>query len=371
MRSAVRTSPSAWWASWADCLPMIARRHPVVAAQVVRSMELAPTIPSLLSLGDAARTILDMGGYEVPSWPALVDCVRTPPPDPENNEPGSSRSGWQHEASVRVEQQFREQQLFFVLSKIERALLRSRAGLEQVRFSVSHQPLVRFGSQIFRVLLLRRLRLPRPLSRRFCRRGRLIDEFGHRRATCTRAGVLGRRGFAARVCREGGARVTTNMFVRDLDLNVPNAARDGRRLEVVVDGLPLFGGVQLAIDTTLVFPLHSNGAASWGAGDRDGVVLETARRRKERTYQNSFTAATTGRVWWCWRRRWGAGGLKKRGASSELWPGHVPDLNPGCCASDLNRLGECDGGHCSPVLPHGLSPPLCWSFGALVARMRR
>ena len=74
------------------------------------------------------------------------------------------------------------------------------------------------------------------------------------------------------------------MFVRDLDLDVPNAARDGRRLEVVADGLPLFGGVQLAIDTTLVSPLHSNGSAWRGASDRDGVVLEAARRRKERTY---------------------------------------------------------------------------------------
>ena len=55
---------------------MIARRHPVVAAQMIRSMELGPTIPSLL--GDAVRTILDVGGYEVPSWPALVDGVRPP-----------------------------------------------------------------------------------------------------------------------------------------------------------------------------------------------------------------------------------------------------------------------------------------------------
>ena len=58
---------------------------------------------------------------------------------------------------------------------------------------------------------------------------------------------------AACVCREGGARVTTNMFVRDLDLHVPNAARDGR-----------CQGVQLAIDTTLVFPRHSNGTAWQG-----------------------------------------------------------------------------------------------------------
>ena len=36
---------------------------------------------------------------------------------------------------------------------------------------------------------------------------------------------------------------------------------DGRRLEVVADGLPLFGGVQLAVDTTLVSPLHCDGTA--------------------------------------------------------------------------------------------------------------
>ena len=36
--------------------------------------------------------------------------------------------------------------------------------------------------------------------------------------------------------------MSTNVFVRDLDLMGPGVA-DGRRLEVVVSGLPLFGGV--------------------------------------------------------------------------------------------------------------------------------
>ena len=40
---------------------------------------------------------------------------------------------------------------------------------------------------------------------------------------------------AARVCREVGA---TNVFVRDLDIAMVNTT-DSRRLEVVVDGLPL------------------------------------------------------------------------------------------------------------------------------------
>ena len=45
--------------------------------------------------------------------------------------------------------------------------------------------------------------------------------------------------------------MATNLFVRNMDLGVPRAG-DNRRLEVVVDGLPLFGGAQLAVDTTLV-----------------------------------------------------------------------------------------------------------------------
>ena len=49
---------------------------------------------------------------------------------------------------------------------------------------------------------------------------------------------------AARICCEDG-RVTSNVLVRDLDLALPGAVADGRRLEVVVDGLPLFGGAQL------------------------------------------------------------------------------------------------------------------------------
>ena len=43
-----------------------------------------------------------------------------------------------------------------------------------------------------------------------------LDVLGHHRAACSRAGVLGSRGFslesaAARVCREAGARVSTNL----------------------------------------------------------------------------------------------------------------------------------------------------------------
>ena len=57
---------------------------------------------------------------------------------------------------------------------------------------------------------------------------------------------------------------------------------DTRRLEVVVDGLSLFGSVQ-AVDTTVVSALLM-GKHGRNAARRDGVALEAARRRKERTY---------------------------------------------------------------------------------------
>ena len=103
---------------------------------------------------------------------------------------------------------------------------------------------------MFRVLLLGRFSLLLPPTQRTCRCGRLLD------AKCATMGVLGRRGFAlesvvARVCREAGGRVTVNAFLRDLDIVAPGVA-DNRRLEVVADGLPLFHGAQLAIDTTMV-----------------------------------------------------------------------------------------------------------------------
>ena len=71
------------------------------------------------------------------------------------------------------------------------------------------------------------------------------------------------------------------MMVRDLDLLQPGVA-DGRRLEVVADGLPLFGGAQLAMDAALV--LREDGTARRRAAQVDGVALGGARRRKEQVY---------------------------------------------------------------------------------------
>ena len=138
------------------------------------------------------------------------------------------------------------------------------------------------------LLLLRRLWCPLPLSASSCRCGRPLDPSGHHRAACPHAGVLGRRGFqlesaAARVCREAGGRVTTNVRVQDLDLP-PRAGADNRRSEVVADGLPLFHGVQLAIDTTMVSPVRMDGSARRHCATTDGAAMAQVRVRKVRTH---------------------------------------------------------------------------------------
>ena len=76
--------------------------------------------------------------------------------------------------------------------------------------------------QHFRVLLLRRLQLLLPLAVHSCRCGRPLDQSGHHRGVFARAGILGMRGYVfesvvARICREAGGRVTTNVVLRELD----------------------------------------------------------------------------------------------------------------------------------------------------------
>ena len=92
-------------------------------------------------------------------------------------------------------------------------------------------PELHVDSAPFRVLLLRRLRLPLPPAR--CRCQRLLDVLGDHVAACPGSGTLRQRGgplerAAARVCREAGAAVATNVLVSDLNLQA--ARQDERRL---------------------------------------------------------------------------------------------------------------------------------------------
>ena len=229
-------------------------------------------------------------GFEAPEWGDLARGARPDFEPMANRIPGTSKHGWQQKASDVVENSFLAQTIWPTLAPPEQALLRSQqgpmAGLPYTCLPIS--PETTFQPQELRVLFLRRLWQPLPLSSFTCRCGRPLDSRGHHRAACPLAGVLGRRGFslesaAARVCREAGGRVTTNVRVQDMDL-LPLRHLDNRRLEVVVDGLTLFRGAQLAIDTTMVSAVRSDGTARRQCATTSGAALDQARRRKERTY---------------------------------------------------------------------------------------
>ena len=68
------------------------------------------------------------------------------------------------------------------------------------------------------------------------------------------------------------------------DLNVVPVRQDERRIEVIANGLPLWGGVQLAVDTTLVSPLTAAGMPRRDSGHTAGAALCVAERAKARTY---------------------------------------------------------------------------------------
>ena len=288
LRSVCRTAHAAYWGSWADCLSTIHQRHANITNTMVEALVSPPASAIHLCGAASSRAMLAAVGFESPSWAELQEGLRPQQFTFDEMEPGVSTHGWQFFAAQVVEQRFRSKVVWPRCTSTEQALLRSQSGpMSGLPFSAVPSSSARFPAHLFRMLLLRRLWLPLPLTSRTCRCGRLLDVHGHHRAACSRAGVLGGRGFsvesaAARVCREAGARVSTNVFVRDLDL--PVLGHDGRRFEVVADGLPLFGGAQLAIDTTLVSLIRGDGQPRFLCAAHDGAALVQARRRKQRTY---------------------------------------------------------------------------------------
>ena len=158
--------------------------------------------------------------------------------------PSTFLRGWQGQAAAA--RRHRET-LLAGADPAAQALLHSQSGPFASRFltTVPVSSVLSYPCHLFRVLLLRRLRLPFPLSERTCRCRRLLDPFGDHRAACARSGVLRGRGCpleraAARVCREAGARVTSNTRLADLNLQVDRV--DDRRLEVVANGMSWLHG---------------------------------------------------------------------------------------------------------------------------------
>ena len=291
LRSAVRMAPAAYWASWADALPAIQARQPGAAGELLGRLLGPPgACASLDEAERCRRAVEEAGGEGCPGWAELVAGARASAADEDEREPGEFSHGWQYRAALALETLFRESVLMPSLDPAARALLRSQSGrgAAQVLMTMPTSPETTIKAERFRTILLRRLRLPLPLGPRRCRCLRALDAEGDHRAGCATAGRLLARGTPleqalARVCREAGARVATNAFLRDLNVAGVRAG-DGRRIEVIANGLPLWGGVQLAVDATIVSPIQRDGAPKPRAADCDGISLARARKKKEDTY---------------------------------------------------------------------------------------
>ena len=149
-------------------------------------------------------------------------------------------------------------------------------------------------------------------------------------------------------------RVSTNIPVREMDLAAYHNM-DGRRLEVVADGLTLWHGAQLAIDTTLVSPLRRDGSARFRVANQDGAVLMEARRRKERTYPELsgeggrarlvVLAAEVGGRW---------------SEETARWPMPRPRLPVSFCRTGSKLLTYAGGVQCSHVRRLVVPAPRIW-----------
>ena len=192
--------------SWADCLPMIHERHPEVAEALLENLNGEPDTPCLSEAQEAAHRVLRATGWEPPSWNEVAAGARPEGLDKDQFEPWDPHRGWQHEAASRMESWWMHEFVFPRMEESARASVLSQggAGAGLALRACPTCRLTRLEPQHFRVLP-RRLQVPLPLSVHSCLCGRPIDQFGHHRAACARAGILGKRGFA---------RVTTNVLLR-------------------------------------------------------------------------------------------------------------------------------------------------------------
>ena len=115
------------------------------------------------------------------------------PPQPSRDGPTHHR-GWQH-GTVHAYHTSFEASLQPRLDPASQALLASQHGPHASRSftTIPYNIDTQYPTHLFRILVLRRLRLPIPLTARHCRCRRTLDTYGDHRAACTQSGILRNR----------------------------------------------------------------------------------------------------------------------------------------------------------------------------------
>ena len=127
LRSAKRSAPAAYWASWADCVSMLQKRLPEVTTHIMDQLAVGAGGQGCLGELCAASRRLDQSGFVArPDWTQLKEGLR--PPQPASSELGEWQHGWQFHASSPLEHHFRETVILAQSDAADRAHLRSHAG---------------------------------------------------------------------------------------------------------------------------------------------------------------------------------------------------------------------------------------------------
>ena len=123
--AAERVSPAAYWAAWADVLPVLRQRYPDAAARLVQELEGEPAAPCLRAAAEAARQLAAEGWTSRPEW---ASCARGADAPAAEGELGLGIPGWQRHAVLALHTSFRERVLLPALAPAARALLHSQSG---------------------------------------------------------------------------------------------------------------------------------------------------------------------------------------------------------------------------------------------------
>ena len=266
---------------------------------------------------ESAQVLQQANLEELPTWPEAAAGAKPPPLDLHTTltlDASDFERGWQCYACSFLETNFLEHVVKPKCDESRLSLLVSQAsGSASVWLrAVPTESCLTLSPLRFQVAVRRRLRWPLPLSGGPCSRccPHELDATGDHAASCPISGRLGLRARPvektwARVLREAGGRVRENFFLRDAGLPTVDPA-DGRRVEVVVTGLPLDHGVPLAVDATVVSCLHADGTPFPGAVLGRGSTFARAERCKRTTYPElcdsavlklKTIACTTGGAW--------------------------------------------------------------------------
>ena len=280
---AERLSPAAYWAAWADSLPVLQQRCPEAAQRCLQELQSGSqaAAPSLQAAAAAGIHLDGHGLTERPTWEA---CLRPAPPQAAPGEPGVWAHGRQRDAALALHTSFRERVLMPAVRPDVRALLRSQAGPHAGAWlaAIPTDPATTLPPDLMHLALRRRMRLPLPLTRARCGGDgapgcrAIVDNFGDHALACPRTGLLARRGFVLerawiQVVREAigpeGRVVPQQWLANTTALGV--AADDRRRLDFVIYGAAARRGPLLRCH-----PGSANQTrwqpSSWSAGARRG-----------------------------------------------------------------------------------------------------